>query len=94
LAKAIPGYATAPALFVVGVIMCSQIARINWDEIAEALPAMAVMIGIPLTYSIADGLSLAFLIHPLLLGIGGRWREVHWLGWFLAGLVILRYALL
>ena len=94
LAKAIPGYATAPALFVVGVIMCSQIAKIDWDDIAEALPGMAVMIGIPLTYSIADGLSLAFLIHPVLLGTGGRWRDVHWLGWLLAALVVLRYSLL
>ena len=92
--SAIPDYATAPALIVVGVLMCSQMARINWSDIAEGLPAMAVMIGIPLTYSIADGLSLAFLIHPLLLGIGGRRKDVHWLGWVLAGLVLVRYALI
>ena len=89
---AIPGYATAPALVVVGVLMCSQMSRVQWGDMAEGLPAMAVMIGIPLTFSIADGLSLAFLIHPLLLGIGGRAKEVHWLGWLLAGLVLVRYA--
>ncbi len=94
LAQAIPGFATAPALVVVGVMMCAEMRRVRWGETSEALPAVAVMIGIPLTFSIATGLALAFVIHPLLLAAGGRWRDATWLNWTIAGLVVLRYALL
>jgi adenine/guanine/hypoxanthine permease len=94
IAKAIPAYATAPALVVVGVMMCSQMGKVRWNDIAEGIPAVVVMIGIPLTFSIADGLALALVIYPILMAGGGRWREVHWFGWILAILVILRYALL
>ena len=94
LAQAIPPYATAPALVVVGVMMCAQMRNVRWDDMGEALPAVAAMIGIPLTFSIATGLAIAFVIHPLLLAAGGRWRQVHWLSWLLAALVILRYALM
>lgn len=94
IAKAIPAYATAPALVVVGVMMCAQMSKVRWNDVAEGVPAVVVMIGIPLTFSIADGLALAFVIYPILMAGGGRWREVHWFGWILAILVILRYALL
>jgi len=94
IAAALPGYATAPALVVVGVMMCGQMRHVNWEDIAEGLPAVAVMIGIPLTFSIAEGLSFAIVLHPLILALGGRWREVHWLNWLLAGLVVLRFALI
>ena len=93
LAAAIPPYATAPALVVVGVMMVAQTARIDWDDFGQSLPAVAVMIGIPLSFSIAHGLSLALLIHPLVLGLGGRWRQVHWISWLLAAAVVLRYTL-
>jgi len=93
LAQAIPGYATAPALVIVGVMMCGQMRHVRWEDIGEGLPAVAVMFGIPLTFSIATGLAVAFVIYPFLLSFGRRWREVHWLNWLLAGLIILRYAL-
>ena len=94
IAKAIPGYATAPALVIVGVLMCSQMRHVNWDDFAHAVPAVVVMIGIPLTYSIAEGLALAFVVYPLIMFMSGRRREVHWFGWVLLVLVVLRYILL
>jgi AGZA family xanthine/uracil permease-like MFS transporter len=94
LAAALPGYATAPALVVVGVMMCGQMRFVDWDDMTEALPAVVVMIGIPLTFSIAEGLSLALVLHPLILALAGRWQQVHWLNWLLAGLVVLRFALI
>ncbi|MGD9419531.1 MAG: NCS2 family permease [Verrucomicrobiota bacterium JB025] len=92
LASAIPVYATAPALIVVGVMMVAQTAHVKWDDMSESLPGVVAMIGIPLSFSIAHGLSLALLIHPLVLALGGRWREVHWMGWLMAGAVVLRYS--
>lgn len=94
LAQAVPAFATAPALVIVGVMMCGQMRHVDWNDTAQALPAVVVMIGIPLTYSIADGLALAFVVHPLLMLAAGRRADVHWFGWVLGALVVARYAFL
>lgn len=93
LASGIPPYATTPALVVVGVMMCGEMRHVAWGDIAHALPAVAVMIGIPLTFSIATGLAIAFFIYPFLAALAGRLGEVHWLNWVLAGLIAVRYVL-
>jgi AGZA family xanthine/uracil permease-like MFS transporter len=58
LAMAIPGYATAPALILVGALMTESIARVEWKDFSEGLPAFVTMLATPLTFSIATGLSL------------------------------------
>ena len=62
LATAIPAYATAPALILVGVLMAQSIAHIRWQEFSEALPAFITMLVTPLTFSIATGLSLELFL--------------------------------
>jgi AGZA family xanthine/uracil permease-like MFS transporter len=57
LATAIPAYATAPALILVGVLMAQSIAHIRWQEVSEALPAFITILVTLLTFSIATGLS-------------------------------------
>ena len=74
------GYApiTAPALVIVGALMMKNAARVAWDDVTEAVPAFLVMAGIPLCFSIADGLALGFLAHPVLKLLAGRGREIRW----------------
>lgn len=94
LARAIPGFATAPALIIVGVMMMSVLSGANWDDPTEAIPAFLVTLSIPLTFSIANGLAIGFITYPLIKLLSGRGKEVHWLVYVLAVLFIARYAFL
>ncbi|HEQ97811.1 MAG TPA: NCS2 family permease [candidate division Zixibacteria bacterium] len=81
---------TAPALIYVGSIMMRNITKIDWNDIAVAFPCFLVIIGIPLTYSIADGMAFGFITYPIFMLIAGRGREMNWL-MFLLGLIFLAY---
>jgi len=85
---------TAPALIMVGSMMMRGVERINWNDIGEALPAFLTIIGIPLTYSINDGLALGFISYPLVRLMEGRGREVSPLLYIVALLFIARYIFL
>ena len=65
LATAIPGYATAPALILVGALMTQSIAHIDWADFSEAVPAFITMLATPLTFSIATGLSLGLISYTV-----------------------------
>jgi len=91
LAAAIPGYATAPALILVGALMTEAIARVHWSEFTEAIPAFVTLIATPLTFSIATGLSLGLISYTLVKVAAGKFREVSVLIWILTALFILRY---
>ncbi|MGE0102705.1 MAG: NCS2 family permease [Blastocatellales bacterium] len=94
IAGAIPAIATAPALIIVGMLMIKAVREIQWDDPTEAIPAFVTIIAMPLTFSIANGLALGFILYPLLKLVTGRWREVSPLVYLLAGLFVLRYAYL
>lgn len=66
---------TAPALVLVGALMMRAAGSIAWDDPTEAIPAFAILAGIPLTFSIADGLALGFLAYPVVKLLAGRRRE-------------------
>jgi adenine/guanine/hypoxanthine permease len=91
LATAIPAFATAPALILVGALMTQSIARIEWHEFSEALPAFITTLATPLTFSIATGLSLGLICYTVVKVAAGKLREVSALIWVLTGLFILRY---
>ena len=82
---------TAPALVVVGSLMLGSTLKIDWSDPGESLPAFLTIIGIPLTYSIADGLALGMVSYPIFKLAAGRGREVHWLMYVLAALLIPYY---
>ena len=82
---------TAPALVIVGTMMIQNVGRIDWTDYTEALPAFLTMIGIPLSYSIADGLAIGFISYPLLKLLAGRWREAGWLTYVLAVVLVLYF---
>lgn len=91
LAAAIPGYATAPALIVVGVLMTEAIGRVEWTEFTEAVPAFVTLVATPLTFSIATGLSLGLMSYTLVKVAAGKFREVSPVIWILTVLFVLRY---
>ncbi len=84
------GYApvTAPALVLVGGMMLRNVRHLAWDDYTELLPSFLVLLGIPLSYSIADGLALGFIAYPLLKVLGGRARDVRWVSWLVAVLLL------
>ncbi|HTS38545.1 MAG TPA: NCS2 family permease [Candidatus Solibacter sp.] len=94
LAAAIPGYATAPALILVGALMTESIGRVEWGEFTEAIPAFVTLLATPLTFSIATGLSLGLISYTLVKVAAGKFREVSPLIWILTVLFILRYVYL
>jgi AGZA family xanthine/uracil permease-like MFS transporter len=94
IVAAIPTYATAPALILVGALMCSSLPKVTWDDFTEAFPAFMTMVATPLTFSIATGLSLGLLSFTFLKVGTGRYREISPLIWVLTVLFVLRYAFL
>ena len=83
---------TAPALVTVGAMMIQNVAKVDWKDYSESVPAFLTMIGIPLSYSIADGLALGFISYPIIKLFSGKGREISWLTYGLA-LVLLAYFL-
>ena len=94
LVAAVPAYATAPALILVGALMCGAISRVKWDDFTEAFPAFMTVIATPLTFSIATGLSLGLLSFTFLKLGAGRHKEISPLIWILSALFLFRYAFL
>jgi adenine/guanine/hypoxanthine permease len=81
---------TAPALLIVGAMMMQNVIKIYWKDYTESIPAFLIIIGIPLSYSIADGLALGFISYPIIKAFSRRGREISWLSYVLA-IVLLRY---
>ena len=85
----IPGFATAPALIIVGFLMIQSTIQIDWSDIAGAIPAYLLITGIVFTYNISDGLGLGIISYTILnCGIKGR---VHWLMWLVSCLFAAKY---
>lgn len=85
---------TAPALIIVGSLMMGNIANIKWNELDEAFPAFLIILSMPLTSSIATGIALGFISHPLMKIVKGKWREVHPLLYIFAVLLFFQLAFL
>lgn len=91
LASSIPPFATSPALIIVGAMMLAPVARIDWEDATELIPAFIVLLTIPLTYSIATGIALGMIIFPLMKLVTGRGREVYWLTWCVAAIFAAKF---
>jgi AGZA family xanthine/uracil permease-like MFS transporter len=94
IVSAIPSYATAPALILVGALMCGEVAKVKWSDYTESVPAFLTVIGTPLTFSIATGLSMGLLSFTFLKLFTGKYKEISPLIWVLSALFLLRYAFL
>jgi AGZA family xanthine/uracil permease-like MFS transporter len=91
LVGAIPAAATSPALIVVGGLMLSSISDIKWSDPLIAFPAFLTLVTIPLTYSIANGLSFGIVSFAVLRIFSGRFRKQDWMLYLLAALFLLRF---
>ncbi|MGD1943858.1 MAG: NCS2 family permease [Leptolyngbyaceae cyanobacterium] len=89
--EAIPSFATAPALLIVGVLMMSGVASIRWGDLTEAIPAFVTIFFIPLGFSIAAGLSAGMILYPFTKLVSGRANEVSLVTWILAAVFIIRF---
>lgn len=67
---------TAPALIIVGVLMAHSLSQIEWEKMEIAIPSFLILIGMPLTYSIADGIALGFIFYPITMIAAKRGKEV------------------
>ena len=82
---------TAPALVLVGALMAGSLGAVAWDDPLEGIPAFVTVIGVPLTFSIADGISLGLMSWSALALATGRARSGPWALHVLAGLLALRW---
>jgi len=87
----IPAAATAPALVVVGGLMMSAIAEIDWEDVCVAVPAFLTLVTIPLTFSIANGLACGIISYVVIYVARGRGREVPWAAYVLAVVLMIRF---
>ena len=76
-------HVTAPALIIVGVLMAQNTAHIQWDKMEIAVPAFLILIGMPLTYSISDGLALGLITYPICMVAAKRTKEITPMMWIL-----------
>lgn len=89
--EAVPAFATAPALVIVGVLMTASVVYINWQDLTEAIPAFLTIFFIPLGFSIAAGLSAGLIAYPLLKSFQGKAHEVPTVTWILAAIFVARF---
>jgi len=83
---------TAAALLTVGATMCRNVTKIRWDDPSEAFPSFLVIVGIPLSFSIADGLSLGVISYVFIKLLSGKWREIGWVMCLLAVVLIIYFS--
>ena len=88
---AIPGAATAPALVIVGVMMMSPVAKIDWEDYSESIPAFITILMMPVAYSISDGILLGVISYALLNACAGKFKKISVTMWILAALFICKY---
>ena len=94
LASIIPAYATAGALIYVAILMLGGMEKLNWSHVTELLPALVILIMIPLTFSIADGIALGFLSYVVLKITNGEIKSITSAAWFLTIIFISKFIFL
>lgn len=94
LAGSIPAYATAGALLYVAVLMTGSLAKVNWDDITDAAPVVVAALAMPLTFSIAHGIALAFISYAAIKLMSGQGKSVSIAVYVLAALFVVKFFLL
>ncbi|EPW6890687.1 NCS2 family permease, partial [Vibrio vulnificus] len=91
LAGMIPAYATAGALFYVAILMLSGLVSIDWRDLTEAAPVVVTCLLMPLTFSIAEGISLGFIAYAAIKLFSGKGRDVSLSVWIMSAIFIIKY---
>lgn len=82
---------TAPAIFVVGILMAQQLKDIEWQDVASAASAFVTIIFMVLAYSISDGLALGFIVYGITMAVSGKAKQVSPICWVLIIVFILYF---
>lgn len=91
---AIPGFATAPALLFIGFLMLSDITQIDFNDMAEAIPAYLCLLTMPLLYSISEGIAVGVISYVVINVICGKAMKITPLMYILAALFVCKYIFL
>lgn len=91
---AIPSFATAPALVIVGFLMMQQVTKIDFEDLTEAIPAFITIFAMPFMYSISEGISLGVISYVVINLVLGKRKNITILMYILAVLFILKYIVL
>ena len=93
---AIPSFATAPALIVVGFLMVTSILKVDFNDYTEAIPCYICLIAMPFMYSISEGIAMGIISYIIINLISGhaKKKKISLLMYFLAGFFILKYILI
>jgi len=94
LSEMVPPYATAGVLIYVAIIMLSDVERLDWSDSTEILPALIIIIMIPLTFSIANGIALGFITYTLIKLTSNRHKEISPSAWFLTLIFLAKFIFL
>ena len=89
----IPAVATAPVLVLIGVFMMKPVAKVDWNQMDEAIPAFIALILIPLTYSITQGIIWGFISYTVIKLLIGKGKDIHWMLYIIDAFAILSLAL-
>ncbi|MCX5635098.1 MAG: NCS2 family permease [Planctomycetota bacterium] len=89
IVRIVPGYATAPALIMVGLFMMKEVKKIDFTNIEEAFPAFIIMVMIALSYSISTGLAFGFIGFTLIKLVSGKTKDIKPAMWIIAILSLL-----
>jgi AGZA family xanthine/uracil permease-like MFS transporter len=91
LALSVPGYATAPALLYVACLMARGMAEMDWEDVTEYAPGVVTVLAMPLTYSIAHGIGLGFIVYAAGKILSGRFSQLHPVVLLIAALFVVKF---
>lgn len=91
---AIPSFATAPALVMVGFLMMTSITKIDFSDYTDAIPAFIAIMAMPFMYSISEGIAMGVISHVVINLVAGKFNKISPLMYVLAALFILKYVMI
>ena len=94
LATMIPAYATSGALIYVAILMLSSMEKLNWSDLSDLLPALVIIVMMPLTFSIANGIALGFLSYVIIKIFSGQLKGISSGAWFLTIIFLSKFIFL
>ena len=94
LASIVPSYATSGALIYVSFLILSGLQKLDWTDIIELIPSLIIIVMIPLTFSIADGISLGFIAFIVMKIASGNIKSISSGSWFLTIIFVSKFIFL
>jgi AGZA family xanthine/uracil permease-like MFS transporter len=87
----VPGFATAPALILVGALMMAEISHVSFEDFTDGFPAFMTIIMMPLTFSIANGFAFGFISYTFIKTLTGRAKDVSWIMWAVSAAFLINF---